>query len=255
MTIKIIIPAKVNSARLPDRALAAFLKDSEHGKPMIWSVYQTALATGVGRDNIVVATDSLDIAIMMQASGVQVRMINADTSDTNTVADVIATMNWSPATLVIKIPSDQPLITSTMINAMIARLRCDSDSVVTLSCPLASVRDMANPSVVKVATDVSGRALFFSRSVVSQQPSGAQQFNHPAESNPWQQHIAVFGYRNDVAMALANAPIAPLERLEYIEALRALSLGYRVNVMPLPLIDASATSATAQQVVALEQTR
>lgn len=56
MNFKIVIPARFGSSRLPGKPLLEIA-----GKPMIWHVYQRALETNIGADNIVIATDNTDI--------------------------------------------------------------------------------------------------------------------------------------------------------------------------------------------------
>src|SRR5262249_18311257 len=67
----VVIPARMQSTRLPDKPLAAI-----GGKPMIVHVWERAMVAGVGR--VVVATDSAAIAAAVSAAGGEAVMTRAD---------------------------------------------------------------------------------------------------------------------------------------------------------------------------------
>jgi len=92
----------------------------------------------------------------------------------------------------------------------------------TLCRPLAGNHEGIANSVVKVVTDLRGFALHFSRTPM---PGSAA-------------HIGLYVYRRDVLLKLAALPPAPLEALESLEQLRALS--HRIGIRVVPTTHASA---------------
>src|SRR4051794_24604305 len=71
MTVIILIPARLDSTRLPGKPLADIA-----GKPMIAQVVARALESKVGR--VIVATDSQAVAEAARAEGVEAVLTRAD---------------------------------------------------------------------------------------------------------------------------------------------------------------------------------
>lgn len=163
----------------------------------------------------VVATDDERIARAVDAFGGAVIMTRADhVSGTDRVAEVVAQL---PCRLVVNVQGDEPLIDSDTIDAAIAPMLVDAGLEMSTLCrPLAGPLERDAASVVKVVTDLGGRALYFSRTAL---PGSAA-------------HIGLYVYRRDVLLKVAALPPAPLETLESLEQLRALSHGIGIRVVP-----------------------
>ena len=117
----------------------------------------------------------------------------------------------------VNVQGDEPLIEPETINAAIAPMLADAGLEMSTLCrPLAGDLERDAKSVVKVVTDLAGHALYFSRTPM---PGSAA-------------HIGLYVYRRDVLLKLAALPPAPLETLESLEQLRALSHGIRIRVVP-----------------------
>jgi 3-deoxy-manno-octulosonate cytidylyltransferase (CMP-KDO synthetase) len=93
----------------------------------------------------------------------------------------------------------------------------------TLMTPLADPAEYDDPNMVKLVTDRSGGALYFSRSPIPASRSGGV----PEDAR---RHIGLYAYRVRYLLQLAAAPVAPPERAERLEQLRALWLGIRIAV-------------------------
>ena len=82
--------------------------------------------------------------------------------------------------------------------------------------------------LVKAVFDVSGRALYFSRSPIP--------FIRGTERSQWLgtftflKHIGLYAYRREVLAAITRLPQSPLEMAESLEQLRWLQNGYRIKV-------------------------
>jgi len=204
-----IIPARFHSSRLPEKILADLA-----GRPMIEHVYRrTTAATLVHA--AVVATDDERIARAVEGFGGAAIMTRTDhVSGTDRIAEVVAQL---PCRLVVNVQGDEPLIEPGTIDAAIAPMLADrSLEMSTLSRPLVGDLELQTKSVVKVVTDLQGGALHFSRSPM------------PGSSA----HIGLYVYRRDVLLKLAGLLPAPLEVLESLEQLRALSHGISIRVVP-----------------------
>ncbi len=81
---------------------------------------------------------------------------------------------------------------------------------------------MSDPHVVKVVTDESGKALYFSRAPL---PYQASDFFY--------QHIGIYAYRRNYLLALARMSPTRLERQEKLEQLRVLENGGRIKMIEI----------------------
>ncbi|MEO8678437.1 MAG: 3-deoxy-manno-octulosonate cytidylyltransferase [Vicinamibacterales bacterium] len=203
-----IIPARFDSTRFPGKALADIA-----GRPMIEHVYRRA-SSATRVHGTIVATDDSRIAHAVEAFGGAVLMTRAThTSGTDRIAEIAAAL---PCRIVVNVQGDEPLIEPATIDAAVEPLLNDAAlEMSTLSRPFADAEEFASRHVVKVVTDLRGRALYFSRA-----PLAAAQA-----------HIGLYAYRRDVLLRLAALPPAPLEQAESLEQLRALSNGIGIQVV------------------------
>lgn len=209
LSVVAIIPARFDSTRFPGKILADIA-----GRPMIEHVYRRASSASKVHGTIV-ATDDLRIAKAVEAFGGAAVMTRADhVSGTDRIAEVAA---WLPCRVVVGAQGDEPLIEPETIDAAIAPLLDDpAVEMTTLSRPFADTAEFNSPHVVKVVTDLAGRALYFSRAPL------------PTANA----HIGLYAYRRDVLLRLAALPPAPPEQAEKLEQLRALFNGIGIRVVP-----------------------
>ena len=123
--------------------------------------------------------------------------------------------------MVINLQGDMPFVEPSVLSACAGLLAeepaCDIATVVAAE---SGVADRTNPDVVKAIVAlapgaVSGRALYFTRSVLHGE-------------GPVLRHIGIYGYRRGALERFNAAPPSPLERREKLEQLRALELGLSI---------------------------
>ncbi len=182
---------------------------------MIEHVYRRASAATLVHA-VLVATDDERILQAVESFGGAAIMTRADhPSGSDRIAEVMAQL---PCRLVVNVQGDEPLIEPSTIDAAVTPMLADPTlDMSTLSRPLAGDLEFGATNVVKVVTDLSGRALYFSRSPM---PGSAA-------------HVGLYVYRRDVLLKLAALPPAPLETAESLEQLRALSHGIGIRVVPV----------------------
>ena len=226
MSFTVVIPARYASTRLPAKPL----KDI-HGKPMIQWVYEQACKSGAAR--VVVATDDERIEAVARGFGADVCMTSAEhQSGTDRLQEVAAQLGLADDELVINVQGDEPLIPPEVINQVAAILAANTDaSVSTLSEPIHNADDFRNPNIVKVVADMQGLALYFSRAPMPwpRDHFAADNRSLP-DSNLFQRHIGIYGYRVSLLNRFVQWPAAPLEKLESLEQLRVLWQGERIHV-------------------------
>lgn len=213
-----VIPARFHATRFPGKILAELA-----GRPMIEHVYRRASAARLVHA-VIVATDDERIAAAVRACGGVAIMTRADhVSGTDRIAEVVAA---HPCRAVVNLQGDEPLIEPHTIDAAIKPLLDDSTvDMSTISRPLADADEFNNPNVVKVVTDARGHALYFSRSPIPFPRSGT---TLPAAARA---HVGLYVYRRDTLLKLAGLPASPLETVESLEQLRALTHGIRIRVV------------------------
>jgi len=172
---------------------------------------------------ILIATDDPRIESAAREFGAPVRMTRADhASGTDRIAEVASS---ETAEIVVNIQGDEPLIDPAAIDAAVLAL-CNDEEVpmATLKRRIENPAEIDNPNVVKVVTDLTGEAIYFSRLPIPyrrEAASGAQQYF---------KHIGLYVYRRDFLLRYSDLPVGPLETAEKLEQLRALENGYRIRV-------------------------
>ncbi|MEQ9399355.1 MAG: 3-deoxy-manno-octulosonate cytidylyltransferase [Longimicrobiales bacterium] len=219
-----IVPARLASTRLPDKPLYPLL-----GRPLIEWVWRRVESMSV-LDHAVVATDSEQVADVCRALGAPVEMTSPHhPSGTDRVAEVAARADYAGFDVVANVQGDEPLLKEAHLRAAIELVRDGAWDVGTCATPLLTEDARTEPSVVKVARAVSGRALYFSRAPIPykrDQKPGVDDL----EREPFLRHIGIYAYTRaalDTWVALAPSP---LEKLEMLEQLRPLEAGMRIGV-------------------------
>ena len=216
MKVLCIIPARYASTRLPGKPLRDIA-----GKPMIVRVYERA--TGAQRvHEVVVATDDERIRAAVEEHGGHAVMTRADhATGTDRLAEVAA--QRPDCDLIINVQGDEPLIDPAVIDALVAPFEHDTALMMaTAKTEITDAAEMENPNNVKVVTDRTGNALYFSRACIPYaRNAGAKVYKH----------IGIYAYRRDFLLAYAKMAQTKLECSESLEQLRALENGYRIRVV------------------------
>lgn len=224
-----VIPARYASTRLPGKPL----KDIA-GKPMIEWVYRQASESGA--NEVIVATDDERIAAACRGFGARVELTSAEhPSGTDRIAELAERFSWSDQQIVVNVQGDEPLISPLCIAQTARLLGWHPDAAVaTLTTPLQNDSEFHDPNYVKVVTDRSGWALYFSRAPIPWPRDGGI----PAV----RRHVGLYAYRAGGLKTISAAPPCALEETERLEQLRALWLGLKIIVAdavepPSPHVD------------------
>ncbi len=212
MKVTVVIPARIDSSRLPRKALIDIA-----GKPMLWHVYVRALEADVG--DVFVATDSPEIESAMLDLGAKVVRTGPASSGTHRV---FLASKMLPGDVFLNLQGDEPLMVPESLRILVRGFLRDDAPMGTLAVRKDDPSEMMDPNVVKVVTDGSGNALYFSRSPI------------PFSSKSFMKHIGVYIYRKGFLEVFNSLGESPLERIERLEQLRALWYGYTIKVYETP---------------------
>lgn len=89
--------------------------------------------------------------------------------------------------------------------------------------PLEDADSAADPNYKKMALDLKGKALFFSRSPIPYMRDGAAPIT-------FYEHIGVYAFRKEALMDFTGWPVGILEAAEKIECLRFLEMGVPISM-------------------------
>lgn len=208
-----IIPARLASTRLSRKALRDIA-----GQPLIGHVYNGVKASPLLAD-VIIATDSEEIMSVCREHGWHARMTSpTHASGTERVHEVSQAVT---ADVYINVQGDEPLTRPEHIASLLSVMRDESAPVATLKTRAAAI-DIANPNAVKVVTDSSGRALYFSRATIPYDRDQA----HP----PYFKHLGFYAYRKAALNRFVTLPESSLEKSERLEQLRFLENGIAIYV-------------------------
>ncbi len=230
-----LIPARLASTRLPEKALADI-----GGAAMVVRVAQRAAAAGAQR--VAVATDALAIATVVRAAGFEAVLTDRDhPSGTDRLAEAARILKLEPSQIVVNIQGDEPLIDPALISSVARRLaETPGAAIATAAHQIDTLADYLNPNVVKVVSDAGSMATMFSRAPV---PFDRDHFaGFPARipddlgaalrsrGLPLR-HIGIYAYRVAFLAQYPRLDRAPTEELESLEQLRALWNGYKIALL------------------------
>jgi 3-deoxy-manno-octulosonate cytidylyltransferase (CMP-KDO synthetase) len=214
----IVVPARMQSTRLPDKPLADI-----GGKPMIVHVWERATAAAVGR--VVVATDSEAIAAAVRAAGGEAVMTRADhPSGSDRVFEAVRKVDPGRRfELILNLQGDLPMLASRLPRDCLAPLLEPGPDIATIAAEITKPEDRVNPNAVKVVATPTGvpgrlRALYFTRATA------------PWGEGPLYHHFGMYAYRRAAIERFVALAPSPLEKREQLEQLRALEDGMRIDV-------------------------
>jgi len=212
-----VIPARLASTRLPRKALREIA-----GKPMIGVVYEAVRSSPLLAD-VIIATDSEEIIQVCRARGWKAEITSSShRSGTERVHEISCRV---ASDVYINVQGDEPLTRPEHIATLLQVMENPAAQVGTLMTPAAEV-DIPNPNAVKVVSDLSGRALYFSRATIP--------YDRDAARPAYFKHLGLYAYRKNSLDRFVTLPESALEKTERLEQLRFLENGIPIYVGQTP---------------------
>jgi 3-deoxy-manno-octulosonate cytidylyltransferase (CMP-KDO synthetase) len=212
-----IIPARLESTRLPRKMLRDIA-----GQPLLARVYNGVRSSPLLAD-VIIATDSDQIMEICTRNGWKAQMTSSahgsGTERVHEVSDSIA------ADVYLNVQGDEPLTRPEHIASLLGVMHNETVQVGTLKTP-APAPDIHNPNAVKVVTNATGQALYFSRATIPFDRDGTQ----PA----YFKHLGFYAYRKPALDLFVRLRESSLERSERLEQLRFLENGVAIHVAETP---------------------
>ncbi len=212
-----VIPARLASTRLPRKMLREIA-----GKPLVGVVYEAVRSSPLLAD-VLVATDSEEIMNVCREHGWKSEMTSpAHRSGTERAHEI---SGRRVAEIYINVQGDEPLVRCEQIATLLQVMENPAAQVGTLMTPAVAI-DIPNPNAVKVVTDLTGRALYFSRATIP--------FDRDATRPQYFKHLGLYAYRKPALDRFVTLPESSLEKSERLEQLRFLENGIPIYLGETP---------------------
>ncbi|MCX6692462.1 MAG: 3-deoxy-manno-octulosonate cytidylyltransferase [Methanoregula sp.] len=206
-----MIPARLESSRLPEKALIDIC-----GLPMVVHTYKRS-RYAKKLDDLYVVTDSDKIRQTVEQHGGKALMTGRHHK---TGSDRLAeACKYIDCDIVVNIQGDEPLVDPDHIDAIVTPLI--EDPTLQISVGVTRYNKKNSPSDIKAVLDLEGNILYCSRTDL---PSDARTPVHDMLKMCF-----IVPFRKDFLLQYASWQPTPLESIEFNEYLRVLEHGVRIR--------------------------
>lgn len=208
-----LIPARLESSRLPEKALVDIC-----GLPMIVHTYKRALLAQTLED-VFVATDSDRIKSVVEQHGGKVIMTSRDhKTGSDRLAEACQEIDCD---IVVNIQGDEPLVNPDHIDAIVEPLLLDTSVQIAVGVTQYSKKN--SPSDIKAVLDLNNDIMYCSRNDL---PSDAR-----TTVEKMLKMSFIVPFRKNFLIQYASWSPTPLEQIEYNEYLRVLEHGVKIRAV------------------------
>lgn len=191
---------------------------------MIRHTYDNTVATGLF-DEVVVVTDSPVIFDEITRHGGVAKISKREhESGSDRIAEAVEDMEVD---VVLNVQGDTPFVKREPLEKLLAVFSGAEGAAVQVASLMQELRDealIADENYVKVAVDLKGNSLFFSRSIIP--------FPRNKElAITYYEHIGVYAFRKQALLDFTRWPVTPLENAEKVECLRYLEHGVPLRMV------------------------
>ena len=218
MRIVAAIPARLNSSRLPKKLLRDIC-----GKTLITRTYEATVNSNLF-DDVLVITNSSEIIAELESSKVKYIFDDANyQTGTDRIAGVASKIE---ADIIINVQGDEPFINSNTIESILNTFKHDKENnikIVSVMTPIKDDQELKNPNNVKVFTDMSNNAIYFSRHPIP--------FKIDLNISKAHKHVGIYAFRKKSLIEFAKLNVGELESSEKIEALRLIENDIKIKMI------------------------
>ena len=205
-----VVPARLNSKRLPRKILADL-----NGKPLIAHVMGRALEAK-SLDKVILAVDSEETIKALEQYDFDMVLTSSDhVSGTDRIAEVIEEI--PDAEIIINIQGDEPLIEADVIDSLVDSFNDSTVNISTIVSTKLTVSDLLNPNVVKAIVNEYQDAIEFKRNIFDLEIGGVYR------------HVGIYGFRRESLISFTKLDPSVREIESRLEQLRALDNGMSIR--------------------------
>lgn len=219
MRIAALIPARYAATRFP-----AKLMQTLGDKTVIRHTYDNTMATGLFHEVVVVTDSPIIFKEITDGGGKAVMSKKEHESGSDRIAEAVTDMDID---IVLNIQGDTPFVKREPLEKLLAVFKGGDGAKVQVASLMQELKDpllIADENYVKVAVDLKGDSLFFSRSIIP----------FPRNKDitiPYYEHIGVYAFRKKALLDFTSWPVSPLENAEKVECLRYLEHGIPLRMV------------------------
>ncbi len=214
----IIIPARYDSSRLPGKPL----KDIE-GVSMIERTYNKCIEALPAKD-VYIATD--DLMIKKHCEDFDAKVLMTSYSCLTGTDRIAEASKYIECDLIINVQGDEPIINPADIIKVINESKKYPDEIINGMAIIDNEKEFLSPTIPKVVTREDGKLFYMSRGAI---PTTKKLSFETA----WKQ-ICIYAFPKPLLKMFAERKTkTPLEKLEDIEILRFLEMGYDIRMIEL----------------------
>lgn len=222
MTSLGVIPARLASTRLPEKALHKLA-----GQEMVLRVWQASQSSNL--DKVVVATDSQKIYDLVTGKGGEAVMTSPDCpTGSDRVLEAVQHLGGR-YDIVFNIQGDEPLLDPEDLNRLLALMRERPEVQMGTLARALEPEEIDRLDQVKVIVNNRGEAIYFSRLPI---PFSRERNLNLLENQTVMSHIGMYAFRTDCLVKYCSLGPTDLERAESLEQLRVLWMGEKIIVVP-----------------------
>ncbi|MFH1282950.1 MAG: 3-deoxy-manno-octulosonate cytidylyltransferase [bacterium] len=224
MKLKIVIPARLGSTRLPKKILADIF-----GKPMLWWTWKRAVRVLSNSEDVILAVDDVKVKNIMEKYGACVELTSKKCADgTARVREVARKIS---ADWIINIQADEPNFSIKGVKMLIEFVKNNKNvEFATLACPLISMKDLNDPNIVKVILDSNDCALYFSRWAIPYSRD-RKKISEYLKKKRYLKHIGIYAYKKEFLLKTNDFAESWIGEAEKLEQLKYLYSGKNINVI------------------------
>ena len=216
MNIIAMIPARYAATRFP-----AKLMQQLGDKSVIRHTYDNTVKTGLFTDTIVVTDSDIIFKEISSHGGRALMSKKQHESGSDRIAEAAAGLEVD---IILNVQGDAPFVKKEPLEKLLAVFSDPQVQVASLMQVMKDEKVVRDENYVKVATDLQGNALFFSRSIIP----------YPRNKEvavTFYEHIGVYAFRKQALLDFTGWPQTPLEIAEKVECLRYLEHGVPIRMV------------------------
>jgi len=216
--IVIIIPARLNAERLPNKPLKLI-----NNKEMILHVHDVAKDSNVGQ--VIVATPDQEILeLIKNKNGQAVLTSNKHKTGTDRIYEVFEEELKCKPEIIINFQGDMPNLNPNVIKDLAEHMKKKTCDIGTLASRIENSHEEKDPNVVKVLTDNNIESKLFAKAVDFFRIS-----NKPLNNFTYH-HVGIYAFTNKALIRYVSLKRSKLEVERKLEQMRALENKMKIDV-------------------------
>ena len=225
----IVIPARLNSSRLPHKMRAAI-----EGKPMLQWVYEACKKAGP-EFHVEIGVDSQELLEVCRSFGADATMTSSDhESGSSRCREVWNHLQAKGDRFsgLINVQGDEPFLEPNLVKQMGTLIAKSQNTIVTAASPISTLQELEDPNCVKVGfTPNTNLATFFGREV----PLKSETHSIQEEDilGAYFKHIGIYGFPATLPLNSLLGASSPNSRKQRLEQLAWLEAGIPIEVIPV----------------------